>query len=317
VEVWDVDINPRNSKVIYAVVKEQGIYRSTDGGYRWEAAERAFETVESLAIDPKDPSILYACIWDGILKSTDSGTTWELIAVGKDTLPEPAHVLAVVPDNNQIIYAGTEGGVYRSSNGGQKWEARNNYMADTPIYSLAIGSRDGNLIYAAGKGAEIWRSTDGGSSPWEKLSSGYFREAIYALALHPENSQRIYAGTNESTVVLSNNGGRNWQPRNWGLEYRLLSLKISSLAIDPRDPRIIYAGTGFRSNLNGHGIYKSTDGGLNWKSINNGLPVDDMHLGGYYIQAIAIDPTDSQIIYAAGFGGLYKSTDGGQLWQRQ
>ena len=80
VEVWDVDINPRNSQVIYAIVKGQGIYKSTDGGYRWEAAERRFGTVESLATDPTDPSILYASIWDGILKSTDGGTTWELIA---------------------------------------------------------------------------------------------------------------------------------------------------------------------------------------------------------------------------------------------
>jgi photosystem II stability/assembly factor-like uncharacterized protein len=303
--------------MIYAVVEGQGIYRSTDGGYRWEAAERKFETVESLAIDPTDPSILYASIWDGILKSTDSGATWKLIAAGKDALPEPAHVLAVVPGNNQIIYAGTEGGVYRSSNGGQKWEERNKGMADTPIYSLAIGSRDGELVYAAGKGAEVWRSIDGGSSPWEKLSSGYFREAIYALALHPENSQWIYAGTNESTVVLSTNGGRHWQLRNWGIEHQSLSLKISSLAIDSKDPRNIYASTGFRSNLNGHGVYKSTDGGLSWKSINNGLPVDATWLGGYYVQSIAIDPNDSQTIYAAGFGGLYKSTDGGQLWKRQ
>jgi photosystem II stability/assembly factor-like uncharacterized protein/tetratricopeptide (TPR) repeat protein len=317
VEVWDVDINPRNSKVIYAVVKGQGIYRSTDGGYHWQAAERTFETVESLTIDPTDPSILYAPIWDAILKSTDSGTTWELIAVGKDALPEPVHVLAVVPGNNQIIYAGTEGGVYRSSNGGQNWEARNKGMVDTPIYTLAIGSRDGELVYAAGKGAEIWRSIDGGSSPWEKLSSDYFKEAIYALALDPENSQWIYAGTNESTVVFSINGGRDWQRRNSGLKHEPLSLNIASLAIDPRDPDIIYAGTGFRSNLDGHGVYKSTDGGRSWKSINNGLPVDTTWLGGYYVQSIAIDPNDSQTIYAAGFGGLYKSTDGGQLWQRQ
>jgi photosystem II stability/assembly factor-like uncharacterized protein/tetratricopeptide (TPR) repeat protein len=317
VEVWDVDINPRNSEVIYAVVKGQGIYRSIDGGYRWEAVERTFRTVESLAIDPTDPSILYASIWDGILKSTDSGTTWELIAAGKDALPETAHVLAVVPGNNQIIYAGTEGGVYKSSNGGQKWEARNRGMADTPIYTLAIGSRDGELIYAAGKGAEIWRSIDGGSSPWEKLSSDYFKKAFYALALHPENNQWVYVGTNESTVALSTNGGRNWQLRNWGLEHRPLSLQISSLTIDPRDPRTIYAGTGFRSNLDGHGVYKSSDGGSSWKAINNGLPVDTTWLGGYYVQSVAIDPKDSQTIYAAGFGGLYKSTDGGQLWKRQ
>jgi photosystem II stability/assembly factor-like uncharacterized protein/tetratricopeptide (TPR) repeat protein len=316
VEVWDVDVNPKNNNVIYAVVKGQGIYRSTDGGYRWEQTYK-HETVESLTIDPKDSSILYAAIWDGILKSMDGGATWELIAAGKDALPGPAHVLAIPEGNNQTIYAGIERGVYRSSNGGLTWEARNKGMADTAIYALAIGSRDGNLIYAAGKGAEIWKSIDGGSSPWEKLSSSYFKEAIYALALHPQNSQWIYAGSNESTVILSTKGGLDWQPRNWGLEHRLFSLKISSLAIDPRDPRIIYAGTGFKSNYNGHGIYKSTDGGLSWKSTNNGLPIDAAWLGGYYVQSITIDPNDSQTIYAASFGGLYKSTDGGQLWKRQ
>ena len=316
VEVWDIDINPRNSGMIYAVVKGQGIYRSTDGGYRWEQVFR-HEAVASLTIDPKDPSILYAAIWDGILKSTDGGATWALIARGKNALPGPAYVLAIPQDNNQIIYAGIERGVYRSSDGGLTWEARNKGMADTPIYTLAIGSRDGNLLYAAGKSAEIWKSIDGGSSPWEKLSSDYFREAIYALALHPENNQWLYAGTNESTVVLSTNGGRDWQLRNGGLVYQPFPLKISALAIDPRDPRIIYAGTGFKSNYNGHGIYKSTDGGLSWQSINNGLPVDTQWLGGYYVQSVAIDPDDSQTIYAAGFGGLYKSTDGGHLWQRQ
>ncbi|MFB0536145.1 MAG: hypothetical protein ACETWR_14310 [Anaerolineae bacterium] len=316
VEVWDVDINPRNSKVIYAVVIGQGIYRSTDGGYRWEQVYK-HKTVESLTIDPKDSSLLYAAIWDGILRSMDGGTSWELIATGKETFPGPAHVLAIPQGNNQIIYAGIERGVYKSSNGGLTWEARNKGMSDTPIYTLAIGSRDGNLVYAAGKGAEIWKSIDGGNSPWEKLSSGYFRQAIYTLALHPENPQWIYAGTNDSTAVLSTNGGRNWLPRSGGLKHPEFELKISALAIDPRNPNIIYAGTGFRSNYDGHGIYKSTDGGLTWKSINHGLPLDTTWLGGYYVQSIAIDPHDSQTIYAAGFGGLYKSTDGGQLWKRQ
>jgi len=316
VEVWDVDVNPKNNKVVYTIVKGQGIYRSTDGGHRWEQTYK-HETVESLTIDPKDSSILYAAIWGGILKSTDGGATWELIAAGKDFLPGPAHVLAIPEGNNQIIYAGIERGVYRSSNGGLTWEARNKGMADTAIYTLAIGSRDGNLIYAAGKGAEIWKSIDGGSSPWEKLSSGYFKEAIYALALHPKNSQWIYAGTNYSTASLSTDGGHNWLLRDGGLKHPGIELKISALAIDPRNPNIIYAGTGFRSNYDGHGIYKSTDGGLSWKSINNGLPIDTTWLGGYYVQSIAIDPNDSQTIYAASFGGLYKSTDGGQLWKRQ
>ena len=315
VEVWDVDINPQNTQEIYAVVKGQGIYRTTDGGHRWKRV-LSQRNVTSLTIDPANPWTLYAAIQEGILKSTDGGTTWELIAIVRDHLPKPVSVLAVAPANNQIVYAGTDGGVYRSSDGGRTWEARNKTMGDTPIYSLAIGSYDGQLVYAAGKSAEVWKSLDGGSSPWERLSCDYFKEGIYTLALHPSNNQVIYAGADNSTLAMSINGGHDWLLRNGGLEHASFFLKISTLAIDPRNPDIMYAGTGFRSNYDGHGIYKSTDGGLSWRPINYGLPVDSMYLGGYYIQAIAIDPHDSQTICIGGFSGLYKSTDSGASWNQ-
>jgi len=315
VEVWDVDINPQNSQEIYAVVKGRGIYKTTDGGHRWKQV-LVQSTITSLTIDPVNPSTLHAAIQDGILKSTDSGTMWELTAVVKDSLPESPIVLAVGRGNNQIVYAGTDGGVYRSSDGGRTWEARNKAMGNTPIYSLVISPSNDQVVYAAGKGAEIWKSTDGGSSPWERLSSDYFREGIYALALHPTDSKRIYAGTDRS-LLMSDDSGRNWLLRDEGLKHPGIELKISTLAIAPRNPDIIYAGTGFRSNYDGHGIYKSTDGGLRWRPINNGLPVDDMYLGGYYVQAIAIDPTDSQTVYIGGYSGLYKSTDGGASWSQK
>jgi tetratricopeptide (TPR) repeat protein/photosystem II stability/assembly factor-like uncharacterized protein len=314
VEVWDVDINPWNSQEIYVVVKGRGIYKTTDGGHHWKQV-LVQNTITSLTIDPANPSTLYAATQDGILKSIDSGTAWETVAIVRHNLPESPRVLAVIPGNNQIVYAGTEGGVYRSSDGGLTWEARNKAMGATTIYSLVIGSDDGQLLYAAGKGAAVWKSIDSGSSPWESLFSDYFGEGIYALALHPDNNQCIYAGTNRS-ILMSTDGGRDWLLRDGGLKQPQIELKISALAIDPRNPNIIYAGTGFKSNYDGHGIYKSTNGGLSWKSINNGLPVDAMYLGGYYVQAIAIDPYDSQTIYAGGFSGLYKSIDGGASWNQ-
>jgi len=315
VEVWDVDINPQNTQEIYAVVKEQGIYRTTDSGYRWNQI-RAQSTVISLTLDPINPSTLYVATQHEVLKSIDSGTTWHLVAVEKDDLPSPI-VLAVGRGNNRIVYAGTDGGVYRSCDGGQTWEARNKAMGSTPIYSLVLDPYNDQWVYAAGKSAEIWKSRDGGSSPWERLCCDYFGESIYALALlHTDDSQYVYAGTNNSTLVLSTNGGQNWVLRNGGLKHPKFELKISALAIDPYNPDIIYAGTGL-SNYDGHGIYKSTDGGLSWQPVNNGLPVDSMPLGGYYVQSIAIDPNNSQTIYAASFGGLYNSTDRGQLWKRQ
>ena len=76
---------------------------------------------------------------------------------------------------------------------------------------------------------------------------------------------------------------------------------VSSLVIDPKNPSILYTGTGI-------GIYKSLDGGATWSAINQGL---ERKSGG----AIAIDPRNSSTLYAESGGKLYKSTDGGGNWR--
>ena len=77
---------------------------------------------------------------------------------------------------------------------------------------------------------------------------------------------------------------------------------IQSLACDPRDPDTLYAGCDVG------GFYKSTDAGVTWTIHNDGL-------NDYFIQAIAVQPRDSQIIVLGAEGGIFKSTDGGLIWQ--
>jgi photosystem II stability/assembly factor-like uncharacterized protein len=84
---------------------------------------------------------------------------------------------------------------------------------------------------------------------------------------------------------------------------------IMALTVDPHDSRVLYAGTA-HSNENDDWIYKSVDGGGNWKVLRNGLP-------GYQIYAIAVGFHDSRVVYAGTGHGLYKSTDGGASWQME
>lgn len=77
---------------------------------------------------------------------------------------------------------------------------------------------------------------------------------------------------------------------------------IVSIAIDPSNAAVMYAGTW------GAGVYKSIDGGNSWKLINSGL-------GNYYINTIAIDPINTSIVYlGTQMDGVYKTSDGGSSW---
>ena len=312
-QIWDVDINPNNGQEIYAVAKGKGIYKTPNGGITWDLVESEYKNIECLTIAPQDPAKLHAGLWEATLKSTDGGTTWKAITDPKKSgLPkEMVHTLAVVPDDPRAVYAGTGGGVYKSLDQGQTWEARNKEMGGTPIYNIVMTSGDGERAYAAGEGAEIYQTVDGGSRPWTKLSCTYCGRGAYSLAAHPDNERIVYVGHDKTQISKSTDGGHTWELLRPSLQYA--DLRISALVMDPKNPDIIYIGTGDRYNLANDGIYKSTDGGKTWKSISAGLPVDPS--GRHYsILAIAIDPNDSQTIYAGGYGGLYRSTDGGDSW---
>jgi len=314
-EIWDIDINPNNRQEIYVVARGKGIYKTTNGGITWDLVEGEYKGIECLTIDPQDPEKLYAGLWEAILKSTDGGTTWKAVTAQSGSglpLKEIVHMLAVAPENPKIIYAVTGNGAYRSADGGETWTPRHGGM-QIPTYQIELISGDGNPAYAAGQAAEIYKTIDGGNF-WTKLPCSHGEKEVYSLAVHPENDQILYIGSDESRVSMTTDGGSNWDLSREGFQYR--DLRISTLVVDRHNPDIIYAGTGDESNLANDGIYKSSDSGKTWKPINSGLPMDS---GGrhYSILGIAIDPNDSQIVYAGGLGGLYKSTDGGRSWKQQ
>jgi len=140
---------------------------------------------------------------------------------------------------------------------------------------------------------------------------------ITDLQTHPTNNKIIYTGTAGGGVWKSNNGGASFNPI---FDEHIQS--IGCVAIDPSKPdQNIWVGTGETWTRNsvsmGDGIYKSTDGGQNWK--NMGLPKSDR------ISSIIVDPSNSDIVWVGVLGalwgdsderGIYKTTDGGTNWQK-
>ena len=140
---------------------------------------------------------------------------------------------------------------------------------------------------------------------------------INDLELHPTNSRIIYAGTAGGGVWKSNDGGATFNPI-----FDDYIQSIGAVALDPNDPdNTIYVGTGETWTRNsvsvGDGLYKSTDGGINWTKL--GFDQSER------IANIIVNPKNANEVYVGVLGalwsdseerGVYKSMDGGITWDR-
>ncbi|MCY4588349.1 MAG: hypothetical protein OXB98_20160 [Bryobacterales bacterium] len=178
------------------------------------------------------------------------------------------------------------------------------------VYDLFADPEEHDVFFAATDNG-IFRTDNGGLS-WRPSSFGLTNAGTVVIT---GAKGRLYAGTTIDGVFLSDNNGTAWQRVSNGLT----TLDVRSLAVDPNDPGVLYAGT-----RNG-GIFKTENGGQDWIAVNNGLLLFTPDEGtpvfeGDYT-SIAIDPNDSQVLYAVqssivvpGNGVLFRSSDGGAQW---
>jgi hypothetical protein len=132
---------------------------------------------------------------------------------------------------------------------------------------------------------------------------------ISSVAIHPTDANTIYIGAATGGVWKTTNGGTSWTP----LTDTQCSTAMGSIAIDPSNPQIVYAGTGelhfSLDSYYGCGVLKSTDGGATWTQL--GASIFDTTSGGATISKVVINPTSTQTVLVASSFGLYRSTNGG------
>jgi len=161
-----------------------------------------------------------------------------------------------------------------------------------------------------GDRGDIFASEDRGKSWQLRGNTGAFGGFKNRLHVDPKGDSSLFLVTVPGGLFKSDNKGRSWQHIVGGLphdEDARTGAYVLSLAIDPTDSKVIYAGTGGFIGQ-GHGVYKSVDGGLTWNPSNRGM-LD------YRINALALDPAHPQTIYAGSEKGeIFKSMDGGKSW---
>jgi photosystem II stability/assembly factor-like uncharacterized protein len=176
---------------------------------------------------------------------------------------------------------------------------------------LAIDPATPQTVYAGTVGGGVFKTINGGLN-WQPFNAGFGNPAtapanfvILTLAIDPATPQTVYAGTAGGGVFKTTNSGLNWQPFNAGFGNPATApanFVILTLAIDPATPQTVYAGTA------GGGVFKTTNGGLNWLLFSSGLT-------NLFITDIAIDPATPATLYASSaVAGVFRSDNGGLNW---
>ena len=238
--------------------------------------------------------------------------------------------IKVNPTTQTTVYSGTlDSGIIKTTNSGTSWFTSNSGMSYVNSQCLTICAANPNVLYSGtdslGSSKGVYKTTDGGAT-WTNVTNDGFTSdrSIQAIVVDPTNANIVYVGIFNAQhdvnigVWKSTNGGTNWTAANSGMS----SLQnILSLAIDPTNSSILYAGTSFvfATQTGPTLIYKSTNAGASWVNSSSGLPSASTDINP--IRAIDVSKGNSQYVAAGLFqnvttGGFFLSTNGGSSWTK-
>ncbi len=310
-------LDPSNSNVIYVAApgplwsnsKHRGLYKSTDGGKSFENILYISDKAgcADIALDPKNPSIVYATTWEfrrqpylfnsggdgsAMWKSLDGGKTWKELKNGLPPKPFGRIAFALSPSEPEKLLAIVESantGLYISADGGENWKQQSailNVVA-RPFYfsSLMVDPFDSKRVYRPAYNFSY--SDDGGYSFAEASGNGAIPHADHhAIWINPKNTNHIYLGT-DGGVYMSLDRGVSWM--------YLQSLPVGQfyhVAVDNKKPYQVYGGLQDNGSWVGPSSAPRGVKNADWKTINGG--------DGFWVSP---DPDDEHIVYAESQGG--------------
>lgn len=264
--IANIIVNPKNSKEIYVAVlgalwgdsEERGVYKSNDGGLTWKNLlyVNAKTGCADLIMDPSNPNILYASMWEfrrsgwsfesggsnsALYKSVDGGANWNKIHNGFPSGKLGRLGIALAPSNSNILYTVIEAekeelkGLYRSDDAGASWKQLNNDFGITvrPFYfsRIVVDPKDENVIVKAGLTGSI--SRDGGKT-FKNL--GNMHSDIHDIAFSIKDSDIMYAGT-DGGVYRSMDGGTTME-----IVENLPLSQFYHISTDNQTPYNVYGG---------------------------------------------------------------------------
>ncbi len=273
--------------------KKEEFSSSTLSGLKFRSIGPAFASgrIADFAVNPNNHSEWYVAVASGnIWKTSNNGQTFSPIFEKQGSYS--IGCLKLDPNNANIIWAGTGennhqraiaygDGVYKSVDGGKSWKNMG-LKSSRHIGMIAIDTRNSNIVFVAAEGS-------------------------------------LWGAGGDRGLYKSKDGGKTWK--------KVLEISentgVNNVLIDPENQDIMYATSEQRrrhvhTKIAGgpeSAIYKSTDGGENWRKLKSGLPSG--HVGG---MGIAVSPVNTNIVYAIieaqSGSGFYRSTNKGESWEK-
>jgi photosystem II stability/assembly factor-like uncharacterized protein len=217
-----------------------------------------------------------------------------------------ARSLAYDAHNPDHILLGTSTGqMFSSEDAGRTWSRLARLGGDDYVLDhISIDHQNPKRIYVSAWSVssqqigEVFRSKDGGRN-WETLPAMHGK-SIRAMTMYKADSRILVAGALDG-VYRSKDGGDSWERLSPANSSEIKN--IESIAVDPKDPNTVYAGTW-------HLAWKTTDAGANWQHINKGM-IDDSD-----VFSVIVDHENPSIVFASACSGIYKSETGGNLFSK-
>lgn len=274
-------LNPRHPDTMYA-----GTLRSFDRGERWHSIGVLVEV-----INPLEPRHLLGTRYGvQLLGSSDGGDQWSLLHTFKNI----GFVAGTVADTSVYYASGDDSiaGIHRSTNGGRSWHVTS--LQNITVLSLVVSPLDAQVVYAGTMESGLFKTTDGGAT-WNLVLASTW---VHDIAINPADTSVVYVAGGGNAFKTAD-GGAHWSQINTGLPNEA-NREVHTVAIDPRTPNEIYAGT------YGFGVFKSTDAGGTWCQTN-------------VTRAIVLDlsfgPLHPTVLFAGTpYEGFMRTSDGGATW---
>jgi len=270
--------------------------------------------------------------------------------IGSAAMSGRISAIAAVHEGNRLtVFIGSaSGGVWRSKDGGTSYKPVFDKQPVQSIGAIAIDPKNPRTVWVGSGeawtrnsvsfGDGIYKSTDGGEN-WTNAGLPN-SERIAKIIVDPSDTNsvyvcvpgRLFSDSDDRGVYKTTDGGKSW---NKILKGANASTGCSMLSLDSKNPKTIYAGMWdfrrkgwtFRSGGDGEeapsgsGLFKSTDGGATWSSLDDksapGLPTKP-----WGRVAVTVAPSNSNVVYAfieaaVPKNALYRSDDGGKTWDKR